>query len=119
MPLNRKTLYRARNKKHQTGVPIPKRRIKRMVGMVLCFMISMGSIGLINYISYSIKNKRVNQLMICGIMGMIGDMLIVQVIKTALTFGIVMYLKRNNNSLMKCKKLLLDLIPISLIERLR
>ena len=92
---------------------------RRLIGIITSSAISAISIGVVNYIAFFIKNTRTNQLMMCGLIGFLADILIVQVAKAAISFAILIYIGRSSEAGGKRRKLLLWLLPLSLLEKLR
>ena len=96
-----------------------KDKKKRLAGMITCVVLSLISIGLINYISYVIRNEKTNQLMLCALIGLIADAFIVQIVKGSILYGVLQYIGKSISSGGKRRKTLINMLPASLMEILK
>jgi uncharacterized membrane protein len=96
-----------------------KDKKKRLAGLILCMVLSFISIGVVNYISYSIKNDKTNHLMLCALIGLMADAFIVQIVKGSILYAILQYIGKSTSSGGKKRKSLLSMLPASLIEILK
>ena len=96
-----------------------KNKTRHLFGVILSALLAVLSMALINYISYAIKNKRTNALMVCAMIGLIADVFVVQLVKAAVSFALLMYLGKSTAAGGKQRRCMLNLLPGSLLEKLR
>ena len=84
--------------------------------MGLIILLSVCSIAVTNYLCFRVKGVVSNKIMICAAIGVIADLLILQIIKAAIQFGILLYIRRKRSISSRCRKCLIALLPHSLME---